>query len=375
MSALNNLIIILVAVLVLVGVVAGIYLFYKSVHGFTGASGATATNPCLQNCTVVPQGCTGTNSLSVGFTGASCPSTCNGESTTVTVVGCVAPVCSSPFCAPQQALYSNVNSSNTIYQICDSGMIGSGFFTNPCPNPTISGAYLATLSVTSSNSTNSQLNPVFITTIGFSIYGTIQPVAPTGITAETIAINMTDSTVVDNPYLLYQNPTTGNLSFQRLSVIQATGSLTNAIWIYDTAGTGNLYLFSTASNPGVLQASNIYNLTCATIGSLFFCTSNSTNLPCGYLAPAINFSASLIYEPNSGLFQVIQPTAQAGNPSFEQNLIISTQPDPDLGTGYLFTNQPDPLVDYSGTCPFLGTETESYGQTRFYSISATRQVL
>ncbi len=334
----------------------------------TGTTGATAAT-CSNSCNIIPKGCSALNVLTVGYFGATgatgtiCPSSCTSTINTVNVSGCLAPVCLSGFCTPQQALYTNVNSLSTF---CSSGLDNPILITNPCSDP-ITGTFLASLGIQSSNIANNQLFPIYITTINGSIYGTDQPTAPSGIDQNTIKINNTDPTVIDNPYILYSN-SSKFLSFQRINTIR--NSLQNATWIYDpNFNKGNLILLNTvgAVNPTILNISvlNYYN-------SVFTDNYFGPEPPCGnsnlvILSPGVS---ELVYNANTGYFNAGQiNNPQVGAPQLAySNLILSPNPDSVLGTGFEVTAFPVPGIDYGGTCNFRDI-------TRWYSISATNGYL
>lgn len=395
----KTLIIVSIVVILIIVIIAAVILVESSkTSGATGTSGITgATGTCSTICDVSTLGCQGSNTMLVQFGGTGCPSSCSGTTQTISYTNCVGPVCASSFCTPQQALYTNLGANNTLYLACSAGSTGSGFFPNPCTDPTnaslsTSGAYLATLVVKPSNLDNNEIYPIFITTIGLSIYGTTQPTAPSGISQESIAINMTDPTVQDDPYVLYQN-SAGILSMQRLSLIISIGQVSQAIWIYDvTNPAANLYLFSTLGNSEQLDVSSLDYICENAIG--FTWVYYGSLSPCGYIAPnsnPSNVSAEFGYDPNGGFFFATQYNDASGgndaervdclpnqsNPYPSQGIYLSNSPDPTPdaptnGYGYVLTSAPSPIVPYNPQCVFLGgTTSPTAGNTRFYSINAT----
>jgi hypothetical protein len=374
----TTLIIIIVAVIVLIIAVTAVIIYSRSKpsSGTTGVTGASGS--CASQCNSYIVNCTATNQVTYGFTGStglSCPASCLGTTGTSTVSGCSAPVCNSPYCGPQQALYSSLNSSNSLINFCSTGGTGITGITgiqgtgipltsSNCTDNTTSGIFLSQLSVKSSSVANNQLFPIFITTINKSIYQPVQPTPPSGVNVSTIAVNMTDPTVSNNPYLLYWNPTTEIISFERLDNIITNLNINNSIFIYNTDGTGSLSPFTYAATGFSLGSDGILE------ASLFGQYEGSFQ-PCGidyFVTAGFNGSQSLIYNPNNGLFQISQ-YSKLDSFLYTANLVPATD---------TTTNPPNTLVftatDYNPGVSF-NTGCEFNDLSRFYSISAINQFL
>lgn len=308
MVSASTVIIISVVVLVVIIVIAVVAVYISSRHN-SSTGGATG---CSSTCTSVPHGCNAANSLVVGYTGANCSAACVGSTATVTVTGCAAPVCGSPYCTPGAALYTTVSGNNNLVQQCSSGSTGSGFIPNTCTNNSSNGVYLNGLSPTASQVANNQIFPIFITTIGGSVYQTTTPVPPSGVDPRTLMGNTTDPTVVDNPYLLYWNSTNKYMMFKRYSEILALNDINGAIWIYESA-LQQVYPFEFLGS-----STTVGNITSTILNPTF----NGAGLidpnydyvgqyaPCSYNTFNANYLASAnttTYDGNLGWFQFAQP--------------------------------------------------------------------
>jgi hypothetical protein len=361
----TTIIIIVVVAVVLIVAIAAIVIYVSSrpsnSGGVTGASGG-----CTSICTSYPLGCNATNQLTVGFTGSSCPSSCSSTTQSVTVSGCVAPVCNSIYCSPQQAQYTSLNSSNTLYNQCSSGATGSGFFPNPCTDQTSSGAYLASLTVQPSNIPSNQIYPIFITTIQNSIYQPTQPSYPNGVPAGTLNVS-TDPTVKDDPWLLYWDDVDTLINFRRLSDIVANYNLSGAIWIYDTDNNfRQLYPFSLLNSTNGITIRGAYD---ASGGNYI-----GSNGPCSfdYIFPGQGSRASsIIYNGLYGYFQFTQVSGADGTTYTgyisETNSSI-TDNDGKVRNNIVAGMDYSPSINFGGTCTISDL-------SRWYSISAINQYL
>jgi hypothetical protein len=373
----TTIIIIIIAVIVLIIAVAAIIIYIKSKPstGNTGITGASGT--CSAQCTTYVKNCTGTNQLTFGFTGAtgsSCPSSCLTSTGTTTVAGCAAPICNSVYCQPQAALYSSINSSNSVISFCSTGTTGitgttgvtgianSGLTPNPCTDMTTSGIFLSQLSVQSSSITNNKIFPIFITTINKSIYQPVQPSAPSGVPVSSIAVNTSDPTVSANPYILYWDPVSEMISFKRLDDIKANFNINNSMFIYITDGAGSLVPFSSAisgfnmGSDGILEAFGNYQ---------------GPFQPCAidyFVTAGFNGASSLIYNPNTGFFQISQYN-HGGYTLYTANLVPATDTTVSPPNTTIFTaTDYNPGIGFDSGCLFNDL-------SRFYSISAINEYL
>lgn len=351
---------IVVAIIVIIIILVVILLLASRRSGNTGTTGITGATGCATQCTTNPMGCSAPNTLAVSFSGTNCPGSCKTGTNTLTLSGCVVPQCGSPTCNFQQALYMNLNpATGSLFNICSSGATGSGLIANPCPNP-ITGTFLASLNVQGSSISNNKINPIFITTIFGSIYGTSQPAAPTGIDPVSIMINPTDSTVIDDPWLLYQGPT-NILSFQRLSVINKNLDITNSIFVYNTDGGGSLILLKLLGAALALDVTVLSNISS---GGDY----TGPNPVCGLLSqlstqighPVV---VDLTYNPNTGYFLAGEASTNTG--INYTNLTVINQPDNSIipPSGRLATGFQLSTVNYGGPCNYFDV-------TRWISISA-----
>jgi hypothetical protein len=367
-------IIIIISIVVVLFIIIGIALYLVSRRnngggggGTTGGTGAIG-NTCSNICTPIGRGCSATNILSVGFTGAgNCTQTCLNSTTTTNLSGCIGPQCNTGNCNLQQTLYSNVlQQNNQLVTFCSSGGPQFGLIPSPCI-PNISGLALSQLTVTPSSINNNKIFPIYITTINKSIYSVTQPVPPDNVPVSSIQVNTGDPTVIDNPYILYRNPANqGKISMQRLNFIKQNLNINDAIWIYNT-DLNQLQLFSDLEMPSGI---NFQALREINLNNFFF----GNDAPCAFsLYETVSLgdtAKSIIYNNNNGLFSITQQVNTDANPSgafHTENMLISTvhtiTPE-----GLEITTAPVEGVDYSGTCIF----SES---SRFYSISAINQYL
>jgi len=348
-------IVILVIVIILV-----VFLFVGRSGGNTGNTGSTGNTgitSCTSQCTTIPEGCIATNSLKIGFAGATgfnCPNSCITSSQNISLQGCVLPVCSSQYCTPQQALFTNLNSNGSLYNICNSGGVTGGLnFSNPSCNLQITGDYLVQLPMysTRTSGTNPQIRPIFITTINKSIYGTEQPVAPPGISQDSIKINNVDPTVVNDPYLLVLNNSL-ELQFLRKSFIIQNNFINRATWIYNT-DTKSITLFSDL-NSGINTNSGLISFT---VRFPFVFIYTGANPPCSYIYYGLQSgNSTIVYDANSGLFQVTQMNLD-NNYSATLSFLV--------GPADAVTTTAAPGVEVAGApCPFTDI-------TRWYAIDAT----
>jgi hypothetical protein len=287
-----GLIVLGLVVLVLIIGIALYILIRRNNSGTTGSTGSTG-NVC-STCTTVKNGCSGSGTLKIGYTGANCSAECKQSSSSVSVSGCVAPLCGSQYCTPQSALYTNIKNDGTLYNFCNTG-INTAFPSNTCNTP-LTAQQLSALIIPRSSVLNAVLNPIFITTTKLSIYQTTQPTASGGIPQESIEINLTDPSVINNPYILYSGG--GILSFQRISDILTLGDINNATWAYNTDN-NRLVLFSNINQN--------YSTNSSILAQRTLFTYSGSNPPCGvirYGSPSVTISN--IYDPNSGLFTSTQ---------------------------------------------------------------------
>jgi hypothetical protein len=347
----ETLIIILLILFVLIISVVIYFLIRRNNNSNGGTTGSTGSS-CTA-CTVVSNGCSSAGVLTIGYTGSNCNATCKQTVTTTPVVGCVGPQCGSIYCTPQQALYTNLNSTNTLVNFCSSGA-NTSYPSNTC-NVSLTGQQLGSLIVPGSSVINQNLQPVFITTTYLSIYQTTQPTTVGTIPQESIAINLTDSSVIDNPYVLYNY--NGVVSFQRINNIIALNDINNAIWAYNT-DTQRLVLFS-----NINQNYSLNSTLLEYIKSYFgYNNLNGTdypNTPCGimnYSSPSVGTN---VYDSNSGLFSVTQTNNSEQNMSGQ--FVVTT----DSNNNYLATS----------TCPNISINEQyqscnNYNYARWYGISA-----
>jgi len=336
--------------------IIGIVIFFVirgTTHsGTTGTTGSTG-NVC-STCTIVPNGCSASGILQVGFTGSTgltCSIQCMETTSTVATSGCVAPSCKSVYCAPQAALYTNLNGTGNLFNFCSSGL-GTSLASNSCNVP-LTGQQLGSLVIQSSSINNSIINPIFITTTFLSIYQTTQPTATGGIPQASIQINTTDPTVISNPYVLYDD--SGTLFFRRISDILSTGNINNAIWAYNTDNL-LLRLFSTISQNYSLNSTTIQFSGGGSFGP---------NFPCGqvqYVSPSIALLSGG-YDPNAGLFTLVQ-----------FNNVNGTVPA--IGTMFVSVdNDGNYIPSSNATLPAFPFPCPTQNLARWYSISAINTFL
>lgn len=302
-------VIILVVVVLIIGIALFLLVRSNSNKGTTGSTGSTG-NVC-STCTTVPNACVSANVLKIGYTGVNCSSSCKQSSSITPVSGCVAPACGSAFCTPQAALYTNLSSTGTLYNFCNTG-VSTAYPPNSC-NVSLTAQQLGSLTIPASSVTNAILNPVFITTPYLSIYQTTQPIAEGSIPQESIQINLTDPTVINNPYILYNS--NGIVSFQRVQDILTLGDINNAIWAYNT-DVNRLVLFSNINQN--------YSLNSTILQSTTFELYDGVNPPCGimeYVSPAVGTN---VYDPNSGLFSTTQTNSIIGTSSGQFVITVDT---------------------------------------------------
>ncbi len=346
--------VIIIALIVLV-VIIGVAIFFvirgTTSSGVTGTTGSTGS--ICSTCSVVPNGCSASGILQIGFTGSTgitCSTQCMATTSTVATSGCVPPSCGSIYCTPQAALYTNLNGTGNLYNFCSSGF-GTSLTSNSCNVP-LTAQQLGSLVIQSSSVNNSNLNPIFITTTFLSIYQTTQPTAVGGIPQESIQINMTDPTVVSDPYILYDG--NGILSFQRVSDILSMGDINNAIWIYNTDN-NLLTLFANIEQNYSLNSTNLQFG-----GSIIL---PPINYPCGlieYVSPSVAIGNT--YDPNAGLFTLIQFN--------NQNEVY-----PAFGSMFVSTYSNG---DYIASGDIFGYQFElcsTANMARWYSISAVNTFL
>jgi hypothetical protein len=370
-------IVVVVVILVIIFAVVGVVLYLRSKNGgATGATGITGvTGTCATNCTIIPQGCISSNQLLVGFTGANCPTTCTSTPQPTAFSGCVAPSCGSNSCAPQQALYTNVNSNNSLFLTCNSGATGTGFPSNACVDPTTSGVYLNSLVVTPSSINNNQIFPIFITTIQGSIYQPTQPATPPGVDPETIKVS-TDPTVVNDPYLMHWNNTNSFITLKRLSDIKANFNITDAMWVYNTDN-NTLIPFNNIANlntnlavPGGAYTDNI-----PIQGLTYF----GQYPPCSYTffdgdPPGNGDAQSIVYDGSNGWFQFQVNTLGSGNSVNVSGYLRPTNSSITDPNGFV-NNNIISTSDYNPSVYFGGGTCGYSDYTRWYSISAINEYL
>jgi hypothetical protein len=366
----TTLTIIIIAVVVLIIAIAAIIIYIRSKPSSSGgSSGITgASGSCAAQCSTVSLGCSANNQLTIGFTGSNCPNSCLTSTQTTSVSGCLPPQCNSIYCNSQQVLYTGVNNSNTIINFCSTGATGTGVVSNSCVDRTTSGVFLNSLSVQSSSVANNQIFPIFLTTINKSIYQPTQPSVPSGVTPASIAVNTSDPTVSNDPYILYWNPTSTNeISFQRLSNVKTNLNITNSMFIYSTDGSGTLLPFSFLGTGFNMGSEGIVN-TQSNFGFDF--TYNGFAPPCAFNyfnSTGSNPASTLIYNPSNGLFQISQ-NDESGN-TIIANLVPATDTTTSPPTTNLFTTSNyNPSVSFPAGCQFDD-------MSRFYSISAINEFL
>ena len=325
MNDFSYIFILLLIIVVFIVILIVLYLyFYKNPVQTTSIS-----NPC-QSCDIIKLGCINDNVLEIKYSGTSCTSDCINKTVETDVVGCVAPVCNSGLCTFNSALFTNLKDNGTLYTFCDSGTNVNS--ESVCSNFYNSGINLSNVGITLSYSSNNIFVPIFITTIYSSVYNTVQPIAPTGINQSDITVNMIDPTIVNDPYMLYMESDTSELKFLRLSYIRIYKNINNCIWIYDSS-TNNLKLYSDR-----LTNFGIYSTIL-----------NNGNEICGKIMYSFNANNPIIYDGNSGKFNITQKNLQNTNKSTE--VIV-------IGENF------NPTVDLNNTCNI-------YDSTRWYSISAS----
>lgn len=354
--------------LLLIIVIVVIYFLIRNVNnqGTTGTTGSTG-NPC-STCIVLNEACSAPNSLKIGYTdttgstGATgttgttgitvpCNQTCLNTTLNIPVSGCIAPVCNSKFCTPQATLYTNLNSAGVLYNFC--GDTYQQSWPNIGCNISLTGQQLANLPMTTSSFNNSIINPIFITTTFLSIYQNTQPTAPDGIPQASIQVNLTDPSVVANPYVLYLG--SGILSFQRIKDIIQFGNLANAIWVYNTDNQ-LLNLFSNFN-----QSFSLNSLVLSQTSSFGYA---GPNAPCGvtqYISPSVVTNNT--YNSNTGLFNITQNNnGSYGTLGGSLNVVQDNQ------GNYLASAIIQSIPNPVSPCP-------SQNYSRWYSISAINQFL
>jgi len=345
----------LIVLVVIIGVAIFFVIRETTNHGITGTTGSTG-NTC-STCTVVPNGCSASGILQIGFTGStgkSCSSQCMQTTSTLATSGCVGPTCGSPYCTPQSALYTNLNGSGNLFNFCSSGL-GTSLPSNSCNVP-LTAQQLGSLVIQGSSIINSVLNPIFITTTFLSIYQTTQPTAVGGIPQASIQINTTDPTVVSNPYVLTDS--NGVLSFARISDVLNDGLLDNAIWAYNTDN-NSLTLFANINQNFSVNSTTLQYAGFNGFGPI------GPNFPCGtgqYVSPSVVLSSGN-YDPNAGLFTLVQTNNINGNVPAIGTIFMSV----DLFGFY--------IVSGNATLPLQTEQCSTANLARWYGISAINTFL